>query len=72
MADGLVARGVPTLNMMFHSSELLPGGSPYNVEADDVERFYDSLEQIIGHIVTDLKAIPLTYSEFGAQQRSLC
>ena len=72
LADGLVARGVPTLNMMFHSSELLPGGSPYNVEAGDVERFYGSLEQIIEHIVTDLNAIPLTYSEFGAQQRSLC
>ena len=43
LASALVARGVPTLNMLFHSSELVPGGSPYNRTEADVDRFFERL-----------------------------
>ena len=70
LADGLVARGVPTLNMMFHSSELLPGGSPYHRESADVDRFFDALERVIEHMTVSLEAVPLTYSEYAASTKS--
>ena len=47
----LVARGVPTLNMLFHSSELIPEGSPYNRTKGDVDRFFDRLTAIFDHIM---------------------
>ena len=63
LASSLVARSVPTLNMLFHSSELIPGGSPYNKDAADVDRFFDRLEQIFDHIMKRLKARGVTYAE---------
>ena len=63
LASTLVARGVPTLNMLFHSSELLPGGSPYNTSADDVDRFFSRLESIFEHVMRRLEARSVTYAE---------
>jgi peptidoglycan/xylan/chitin deacetylase (PgdA/CDA1 family) len=63
LASSLVARSVPTLNMLFHSSELIPGGSPYNKDAADVDRFFDRLEQTFDHIVKRLQARGVTYAE---------
>ena len=40
--SALADAGAPCFNIIFHSSELLPGGSPYNVTKEDVERFYRS------------------------------
>ena len=63
LASSLVSRSVPTLYMLFHSSELIPGGSPYNKDAADVDRFFDRLEQIFDHIMKRLKARGVTYAE---------
>ena len=63
LASTLVARGVPTLNMLFHSSELVPGGSPYNTSADDVDRFFSRLESIFEHVMRRLEARSVTYAE---------
>jgi hypothetical protein len=63
LASGLVARGVPTLNMLFHSSELVPGGSPYNKDAKDVDRFFDRLERVFEHVMKRLEARGVTYRE---------
>lgn len=63
LASALVARGVPTLNMLFHSSELVPGGSPYNKTEADVDHFFLRLEQIIAHVVQRLEARGVTYRE---------
>lgn len=63
LASALVARGVPTLNMLFHSSELVPGGSPYNTSADDVDRFFSRLESIFEHVMRRLEARGVTYAE---------
>jgi len=43
---------LPYLMLMFHSSELMPGGSPYNRDADDVERMYVQLETLFGKLRT--------------------
>lgn len=69
LADALVRRGIPTLNMLFHSSELLPGGSPYASDARAVDRFFASLEQLFEHFVGRLGAQPMTLAEFAACHR---
>lgn len=43
----LLRRGVPLVNVMFHSSEAFPGTSPLSRHAEDVERLYADLEAII-------------------------
>ncbi|MBK5255250.1 MAG: hypothetical protein JJE39_04385 [Vicinamibacteria bacterium] len=63
LASSLVARGVPTLNMLFHSSELAPGASPYNQTAADVDRFFERLEAVLAHIMGRLDARSVTYLE---------
>jgi len=63
LASALVARGVPTLNMLFHSSELVPGGSPYNRTDADVDRFFERLEQVFEHVMKKLGARGVTYRE---------
>ena len=70
LADAFVSFGVPTLNMMFHSSELLPNGSPYHRNEAAVVQFLDALERIIEYIVGKLNAIPMTYSEYAASRSS--
>lgn len=63
LASALVARGVPTLNMLFHSSELVPGGSPYNKNEADVDHFFERLERVFDHVVKRLEAQCVTYRE---------
>lgn len=63
LATALVSRGVPTLNMLFHSSELVPGGSPYNRTEADVERFFERLERVFEHITKRIGARGVTYRE---------
>lgn len=47
LAEKLVAQEAPVANIIFHSSELLPGGSPYNQTAADVENFYHALRVLL-------------------------
>jgi hypothetical protein len=63
LSSALVARGVPTLNMLFHSSELVPNGSPYNRTEADVDRFFERLERVFEHIMKRLEARGVTYRE---------
>lgn len=63
LASSLVARGIPTLNMLFHSSELVPLGSPYNRTDADVDRFFERLERVFEHIMKQLGARGVTYRE---------
>jgi hypothetical protein len=66
LAEGLVARGVPTLNMLFHSSELLPGGSPYHRDQGAVDAFYATFERVVEHIMGRMGATAMTYGEYAA------
>jgi len=53
----------PTANIIFHSSELLPGGSPYNQTAEQVETFYRQLETLLAFLKEN-GAVGSTFREF--------
>jgi hypothetical protein len=65
-ATRLAERGVPCFNLLFHSSELLPGGSPYTPDQQSVDRFLDHLRRVLGHLTGRLGAVGRTYAEFAA------
>lgn len=66
LAARLVARGVPCLNVIFHSSELLPGGSPYNRDEAAVTRFLDDLQGFLDYARTKLGAEGRTFAALRA------
>lgn len=67
LARRLADQGVPLLNLIFHSSEAIVGGSPYNRTASELEAFLDRLDRFLAYAARDLGARPLTFREFGAQ-----
>jgi peptidoglycan/xylan/chitin deacetylase (PgdA/CDA1 family) len=67
-ADALADRGAPCFNIIFHSSELLPGGSPYTPDEPSVTRFLSDLERLLEHLRVRLGAVGRTYAEFAALQ----
>ncbi|MBI3932554.1 MAG: hypothetical protein HY317_04005 [Acidobacteria bacterium] len=66
-ASRLRAAGVPCFNFLFHSSEVLPGGSPYNPDEASVERFLERLERLLAHLTEGLGGAGRTYREFAAE-----
>jgi hypothetical protein len=64
LATRLAAAGEPVLNVLFHSSEALPDGSPYNRTETDVEAFLDRLDRFLVFATGQLGAQPATFSEF--------
>jgi hypothetical protein len=65
-ADALAARRAPCFNVIFHSSEILPGGSPYTPDEPSVRRFLDDLERLLEHLGERLGGVGRTYAEFAA------
>jgi hypothetical protein len=65
-ASALHADRVPCFNIIFHSSELLPGGSPYTPDEGSVARFLSDLRALLGHLTGPLGGVGRTYAEFGA------
>jgi hypothetical protein len=57
--------GAPCFNVIFHSSEVLAGGSPYTPDAASVERFQAALRALLEHLTTRLGAVGRTYAEFA-------
>jgi hypothetical protein len=47
------ARKLPAVEMMLHSSELMPDGSPYNPTEASVERLYERLERVFAQLARD-------------------
>jgi peptidoglycan/xylan/chitin deacetylase (PgdA/CDA1 family) len=66
LARRMKAEGVPQLNLIFHSSEAIVGGSPYNRTEQELDAFFERLERVLAFAVNDLGAIPVTFSEFRA------
>ena len=63
LADYLLDQeGVSFLNIMFHSSEVYPGATPYNKTENDVAMFYERLSNILGYLIESkfLKSCTLT------------
>lgn len=63
-ARRLVETGQPVLNVIFHSSEAIAGGSPYNRTEAEVRAFFDRLERFLAFATEALQAVPATFSEF--------
>ncbi len=63
-------RGLPVVEMMFHSSELMPGGSPFWPDEAAVERLYVMLEQLFEHAAND-DARGMTLREFAEDYRAV-
>ena len=66
LAGDLHRTGEPVLNVLFHSSETIVGGSPYNRTQAELDAFCDRLERFFRYATRELGAIPATFSEFRA------
>ena len=64
LARRLAEEGEPALNVIFHSSEIVPGGSPYNRTAAEVDAFLGRLDRFLETATRELRATPLTFREF--------
>jgi peptidoglycan/xylan/chitin deacetylase (PgdA/CDA1 family) len=64
LARDLAAAREPVLNLLFHSSEAIVGGSPYNRTAAELQAFFDRLERFFEFAVGSLAAKPATFIEF--------
>jgi len=64
LARGLAADHEPVLNLLFHSSEAIVGGSPYNRTQAELDAFCERLERFLAFATKDLAATPLTFAEF--------
>lgn len=65
LARDLTKRRVPLLNLLFHSSEVIAGGSPYNRTDEDVSAFYERLGRFFTTVTGELGAVPMTLRECG-------
>jgi hypothetical protein len=67
LARDLARAGEPVLNLLFHSSEAIVGGSPYNRTQGELDAFVDRLEKFLKFATSDLRAVPATFAEFREQ-----
>jgi hypothetical protein len=66
-ASRLAREGASCFNIIFHSSELLPGGSPYTPDQASVDRFLADLEALLVHLTGTLGVVGRTYAEFARE-----
>lgn len=64
LARRLTESAEPALNVIFHSSEILVGGSPYNRTQAELDAFLDRLDRFLAAATRELRAVPLTFHEF--------
>ena len=64
LAQTLARAREPVLNLLFHSSEAIVGGSPYNATQGELDAFLDRLERFLEFATRELKAVPVTFAEF--------
>jgi peptidoglycan/xylan/chitin deacetylase (PgdA/CDA1 family) len=65
LARQLAARQIPILNLLFHSSEAIVGGSPYNRTEAELDAFLDRLGQLLRYATNELGAEPMTFAEYA-------
>lgn len=66
LARDLARRQEPVLNLLFHSSEAIVGGSPYNRTPAELDAFCERLERFFTYAIRELRATPATFAEFRA------
>ncbi len=64
LARDIANDGEPVLNLLFHSSEAIVGGSPYNRTNEQLAAFCGRLERFFAFAQQELGAVPATFSEF--------
>ena len=64
LAKQVVRRGAPILNLLFHSSEAIVGGSPYNRTQGELDSFFERLGRVLTFCRTDLNAEAMTFAEY--------
>jgi peptidoglycan/xylan/chitin deacetylase (PgdA/CDA1 family) len=64
LASRLARDGEAILNLLFHSSEAIVGGSPYNRTEAELAAFLDRLDRFFAWAVKDLGATTATFGEF--------
>jgi hypothetical protein len=64
LARQIADRGVPMLNLLFHSSEAIVGGSPYNQTDAELTAFFGRLSRLLRMATSELEAVPMTFAEF--------
>jgi hypothetical protein len=67
LATRLHRDAVPMLNVIFHSSEAIAGGSPYNRTDAELAAFLDRLDRFFDHAIGKLGAVPATFNGFRAR-----
>ena len=67
LARDLARQHEPVLNLLFHSSEAIVGGSPYNRTQAELDAFCDRLERFFDYAIKELGARPATFAEFRAE-----
>ena len=65
-AEVQVARGVPFLNVFFHSSEIWPGTSIYTRDEAALDTYLKTLEEFFRFAIEQLGAVPRTLKGFRA------
>jgi hypothetical protein len=66
LAKDLARWNEPVLNLLFHSSEAIVGGSPYNRTQAELDAFCDRLDRFLSFAIGTLGARPATFAEFRA------
>jgi len=65
LVDACLARNAPVMVMMFHSTSLVPGYSPYVKSIEKLEAFYRRLEQTFEYCLGQAGLAPATLGEFA-------
>lgn len=50
LVDWALSENLPVLQLVLHSSELMPGGSPYFRHKDDIEKLCEDLDLLFSHV----------------------
>lgn len=66
VCDTAIKLNLPVLEMMFHSSELMPGGSPYNKTTNSIDELYDKLESVFKYVVENRGGIGVTLLDIAS------
>ena len=64
LARDLARWDEPVLNLLFHSSEAIVGGSPYNKTEAELDAFMQRLDRFLAFATKELGATPVTFAEF--------
>ena len=59
---------LPAVEMMFHSSELMPNGSPHNPTVESVDRLYERLDELFAYL-KEQRVEGITLSAFAEPLR---